>query len=432
MSIRPTLELSMIVKNAAATLPRCLESVNGLVQRIVIGDTGSDDTTREIARSYGAEVIAVPWTGDFAAARNAVLAHATQDWVLVLDADEMLDPAAHALLPLLLADPTVYAYQAWIWNYVHQLDYRCGGQQAMRNPMRVDQARAFPAYVRSLNTRLFRRHPKIYFEHCVHESITHRLDAEGLTCKPAEFLIHHFGYVEDAADHRDRKNQSYYEMALAKAAAAPGHYQAQLEAGMAELDHARRPAAALPYLQRARTLDPRRPAAWLYAGLCHTHLGAYAPALQQLDRATALDAHNPLAWRALGDVFFQTQQYAQACEAWRRAQSLGAADPLTMAKLGAAEIQSGQKETGLTRIQQAVREHPDAPELYEILAGSAFLAGQPAIACDAADHRLTMPGATSFHYELAATLHRHAGHEENTLALPHAARLRSPENSQRA
>ena len=427
MNPRPSLELSMIVRNAAATLPRCLASVRGLAQRIVIGDTGSTDHTRELALAYGAEVISIPWTGDFAQARNAVLAHATQDWLLVLDADEMLDPAAHEIIPTLLADPAVFAYQTWIWNYVHQLDYRCGGQQAMRNPLRVEPSRPWPAYVRSLNTRLFRRHPDIYFEHPVHESITHRLDAAGRAYQPAGFLIHHFGYVEDAEAERARKNQAYYEMTLEKAAASPAQYQAQLEAGISELDHARRPSAALPYLERACSLAPRQPAAWLYAGLCHTRLGAWTQALPPLQRAVALDAHNPLAWRALGDVYFHTAHYPQACTAYHRARERGAADALSLAKLGAAEIQSGDKINGLARIRQAIREHPDAPELYDILAGSAFLAGQPAIACNAADHRLTMPGVQSFHYQLAATLHRHTGNESKALAIQQAGTSRFPE-----
>ena len=47
-----TISLCMIVKNEEATLPRCLESVQGLAEEIVIVDTGSSDRTREIARRY--------------------------------------------------------------------------------------------------------------------------------------------------------------------------------------------------------------------------------------------------------------------------------------------------------------------------------------------------------------------------------------------
>ncbi|MBB5061668.1 glycosyltransferase involved in cell wall biosynthesis, partial [Granulicella aggregans] len=87
----PTLELSMIVKNGEASIARCIESVLGIADHITIGDTGSTDNTLHIARSLGASIVSVPWNDDFAAARNAVLAHATCDWIIFLDADEMLD-----------------------------------------------------------------------------------------------------------------------------------------------------------------------------------------------------------------------------------------------------------------------------------------------------------------------------------------------------
>ena len=72
--LMPRVALSMIVRNEAATLRRCLESVRGVVDEMVIADTGSTDDTPAIARDYGARVVEVPWDNDFAAARNRALA----------------------------------------------------------------------------------------------------------------------------------------------------------------------------------------------------------------------------------------------------------------------------------------------------------------------------------------------------------------------
>jgi hypothetical protein len=90
MRDRPTVGLCAIVKNEETNLPRCLASVQGWVDELVVVDTGSTDRTVAIAESYGARIGHFAWSHDFAAARNASLALATQDWVLVLDADEVL------------------------------------------------------------------------------------------------------------------------------------------------------------------------------------------------------------------------------------------------------------------------------------------------------------------------------------------------------
>lgn len=86
------LTLCMIVKNEEVTLSRTLDSVKGLVDEMVVLDTGSRDRTREIAREFGARVYDFEWCDDFAVARNECLKHAQGDWILVLDADEVLVP----------------------------------------------------------------------------------------------------------------------------------------------------------------------------------------------------------------------------------------------------------------------------------------------------------------------------------------------------
>ena len=98
------LSLCMIVKNEERALSRCLDSVVDLAGEIIIVDTGSTDATRDIAASYGAEVSAFDFSFvDFAAARNQALARASGKWILVLDADEILDPASAPLIPQLIA-----------------------------------------------------------------------------------------------------------------------------------------------------------------------------------------------------------------------------------------------------------------------------------------------------------------------------------------
>src|SRR2546430_1929302 len=98
--------LSMIVKNEAHRLGKCLGSVAVLVDEIIIVDTGSTDGTQELAAKYGAKVIDFPWRDDFAAARNMGLDHATGEWIFWLDADHWLDEENRQRLKRLFASLT--------------------------------------------------------------------------------------------------------------------------------------------------------------------------------------------------------------------------------------------------------------------------------------------------------------------------------------
>jgi tetratricopeptide (TPR) repeat protein len=143
----PQISLCMIVKDEEALLPRCLSSVQGVVDEIIVVDTGSTDRTVAIAQQFGAAVYHHPWQDDFAAARNASLRHAHSDWILVLDADETLISECIPALRQAVESPSCLA--------VILLREEIGAQQ---NPY-------------TLLSRLFRRHPQIQFQRPYHETI---------------------------------------------------------------------------------------------------------------------------------------------------------------------------------------------------------------------------------------------------------------------
>jgi glycosyltransferase involved in cell wall biosynthesis len=87
-----TVSLCMIVKNEETNLPRCLDCVKGFVDEINITDTGSADATVEIARQYTDRVFCFDWVHDFSAARNFSFSHAAMDYILWLDADDIIIP----------------------------------------------------------------------------------------------------------------------------------------------------------------------------------------------------------------------------------------------------------------------------------------------------------------------------------------------------
>ena len=86
----------MIVKNEENVLDRCLSSVSDLVDEIIVVDTGSTDSSREIAARFTEKVFDFPWRDDFAAARNESFSHASMDYCMWLDADDVLLDADRA------------------------------------------------------------------------------------------------------------------------------------------------------------------------------------------------------------------------------------------------------------------------------------------------------------------------------------------------
>lgn len=85
-----TISLCMIVKNEQEVLSRCLDSVKEIVDEIIIVDTGSTDKTKEIARAYTGKVYDFEWVDDFSAARNHSFSFATEDYIMWMDADDVL------------------------------------------------------------------------------------------------------------------------------------------------------------------------------------------------------------------------------------------------------------------------------------------------------------------------------------------------------
>jgi tetratricopeptide (TPR) repeat protein len=412
----------MIVRDGGAGLARALESARSAVDGMVVGDTGSADASREVARRMGARVLEIPWENDFAKARNAVLAACRAEWVLWLDADEMLDPAGAAWIPALLeqnqsAQAPVDAWQVWRWNYVRTLNSRSGELVAEPNPVRLEQSRPYPAYTRHLNTLLFRRLPGLYFENPVHETVSKRVRALGLRTAEAPFVIHHFGVVEDSDQRRREKNERYHQLGLEKAGSNPGDDRAHYELGLSYLEHRRDPAAALACFEQSLALNPLRTAAWIYAGICLTRMGRLPEALARLRHAEQMGVRSGLLSGAMGDVFFQAGEAAQAVRWYEQAKEFSAVAPIVECKLGACQVLLREADAGLARIQAAVAHEPESGELYEIWAAAALQAGDAATAARVAAERLALgtPPASSF--VVAAALQARLGGWKSALAL---------------
>lgn len=90
--MKPFLSACLIVKNEEEMLRKCLESLRMVVEEIIVVDTGSTDSTKEIAKQFTDKVYDFEWTNDFSEARNFAASKANGEWIVAIDADECVDP----------------------------------------------------------------------------------------------------------------------------------------------------------------------------------------------------------------------------------------------------------------------------------------------------------------------------------------------------
>jgi glycosyltransferase involved in cell wall biosynthesis len=124
VSARPLVSAALIVRDEQEKLPRCLASISGWCDEVIVVDTGSTDDTVAIARSTGATVLHHPWQDDFAEARNHGLDRATGRWILYIDADEVVEPVAREAAHAELAGAEAVALKVWFQDRPGFTPYR--------------------------------------------------------------------------------------------------------------------------------------------------------------------------------------------------------------------------------------------------------------------------------------------------------------------
>ena len=197
-----TLSLCMIVRDEEEMLPRCLAAAAPAVDEIIIVDTGSTDRTIEIARSFGATVIEREWTGSFSDARNVSFDAATCDWMMYLDADEVLVADDVAKLRALTSRTWREAFYLVETNFTGDAD---DGTAVTHNALRV-----------------FRNRPEYRFEGRLHEQIAQKLPGYALErLELSSVRLEHYGYLGAVRDSKEKSRRNIDLLLAQQAESAP-------------------------------------------------------------------------------------------------------------------------------------------------------------------------------------------------------------------
>ncbi len=166
------LAVCIIAKDEAGNIPHAIASAKPVADEIIVVDTGSSDGTPDVALSLGARVLRHTWQDDFSKARNEAIAAATSEWILFLDADEIIpEDAVEEIRSAISADADAFFV-------------------SIESRVRSQAGRIF---VNSF-PRLFRRIPGVKFEGKVHEQILPSLQRQGARIAHSRIIIKHAGY----------------------------------------------------------------------------------------------------------------------------------------------------------------------------------------------------------------------------------------------
>ncbi len=281
------ISLCMIAKDEAEFLEDCLKSVQGIVDEIVLVDTGSTDETVAIAERYGAKVIHSEWRNDFAYARNIALQHATGDWILVLDADERLRNGE-----AIIEGARHPQFTGYLIEIVNPVDFN--------DPDRIFLHR----YI-----RMFRRLPILHWEGAIHEQIvSDDPDAKLKFATLEKAQIIHLGYERSIVERKRKAERNIAILESVLKEHSDDWFQLYNLANTlyTEGEYER----ALPLIERACTLSPTNsdctPHSWFIWIDSLTNLGKYEEAIAVGHRALEQVSNHPLIHFALA-VAYQSE-----------------------------------------------------------------------------------------------------------------------------
>ena len=213
------------MRNEEKHLARCLNSVQGLYDELIIVDTGSTDRSIEIAKKYNAKVLLDPWQDDFARPRNIGIAQATKQWIMILDPDEVIDRKDIQKIKELTLDPKIVAYRVPTKNY--------SPSRAEFGSIPVTPAdtfgKGFGGYTISVKTRFFKNGLGIKFTGCYHELLDYFIVRNNLPFSTTKIPIHH--WVHEICQKTQQEKMGFYlRLAEKKIKAEPKNLHAWWEA----------------------------------------------------------------------------------------------------------------------------------------------------------------------------------------------------------
>ncbi len=306
------ISLCAIVRNESENIKRMLDSVKKFADEMIVVDTGSIDDTVNIAKECGALILHYEWENDFSAARNYSIRHASYEWILVLDADEVIAERDGVKLRNFIKEDRGDAAVLAQRNYCDDPN----AEMWQVNDNSYEEAKGYSGYFDVPVIRLFRNRDDIYFEGVVHEVVDKSLGKRKK--RYPDIVIHHYGAV--ASDEERSEKGKFYLFLLLK----------QLEK------------------------NPEDSTTWFLIGRQYYTLGKDAEAITFLSKVVADGTRCEMAYDNLANSYIRAGMFEEAKRVLLKLKELNPKYYEAYSPLGIAFYETGEKEKGINILKEAI------------------------------------------------------------------------------
>lgn len=308
-----TLSACLIVKNEEANLRECLHSLTDIVDEIIIVDTGSTDRTIEIANEYGAIIIKSQWEHNFSKARNIALRQASSDWIVSIDADEVLLNPQEVLRTIQSATGTTGGFLLSVQSYFDRAD---GGKDVFTTNL----------------LRLFRNNHNIYFKGIIHEQVLQTIFAAGMEVAYSNIQFLHKGYnlTPNEMKKKQERNLQLLSFALEKKPHNSYNLMQRGKTYMALGDNSKAETDLRLSLENATTDSIVTPQSLNYLGIVLFQRKEVQEAIECAKKSLSILPKQGFAQFILGECYSEIRAYSEALNAYKAFEaSIATPDPLS-------------------------------------------------------------------------------------------------------
>jgi tetratricopeptide (TPR) repeat protein len=344
----------MIVKDEEEFLESCLNSAKDFVDEIVIVDTGSTDRTKEIAKKFTDKIYDFDWCDDFSAARNESIRHATKEWILVLDADEVINKNDWTKIKEALKNirPDVAAFSLIQRNYIN--DSSSDGNWTSSKGDGYNESKKATGWTPNPIVRIFRNNKKILYESPVHESV-HESAFKFGKIHLLNIPIHHYGYLNSQKTKNKRK---YYMKLGLKKIKETNNYISYYQLGKEYISQ-NKLKEAIYYLKKAVEKKKDFHLAWFLIGNIYLMQKYFENAKKIYKKAISLKNDFAPTYANLALVYINEKNYEKAIDYFLKSISLNPKNASTHYNLGLCFKIMGKNDKAYLAFKNAVELDPN-------------------------------------------------------------------------